>query len=294
MNDKETDIAWVDADRDYKLGLFDGKLKARNPKGRVLASVPKWLRDSEAGESLSALADWLTEHRLECIHTIERWMLRSLPTPTSIIKAVWADPDWRDNLEGLVVVPADHDGHFDTDNAGLLRDVDADKGLGVIDLDGESRWIDSECFGIPHPILIADLVELRELAADLGIEQSIDQIYRPIHEPSPAQQRAVRISDFADGHFAQFNHAVSLSRRHGYAVRGGSACCTVWEGGEQYEARFDLGESNTDWPTDTGDLMFVDAEQKAISIAEVGPVTFSEGMRMAATIYAGRVVQDED
>ena len=74
----QSEIAWVPGERDYKIGLCSGKLVCQNPKGQTLASLPKWLKESDAAESLLALAEWLDEHRSECLHTVERWMLLSL------------------------------------------------------------------------------------------------------------------------------------------------------------------------------------------------------------------------
>ena len=44
----------------------------------------------------------------------------------------------------------------------------------------------------------------------------------------------------------------------------------------------------------TGELIFVDSEQKPLKIAEVGRVTFSEGVRMASQIYAKRKVEKQE
>ena len=205
--------AWVDAERDYKLGLRAGKLVCQNPKGKSLASVPKWLKETDTAESLLALADWLAEHELECLHTVERWMLRSLSIPRAVVTEIWADSAWRDCIENMVVVPVAAGGAFDLENAGLLKDVDAKRGLGVIDLDGETQWIKTDSFGVPHPILIGDLEELRELAGDLGIRQAIDQLYRPIHQPTQEQLELTSINDFSGGHFEQLNFATSHCRR---------------------------------------------------------------------------------
>ena len=282
--------AWVDAERDYKLGLRAGKLVCQNPKGKSLASVPKWLKETETAESLLALADWLAEHELECLHTVERWMLRSLSIPRAVVTEIWADSAWRDCIENMVVVPVAAGGAFDLENAGLLKDVDAKRGLGVIDLDGETQWIKTDAFGVPHPILIGDLEELRELAGDLGIRQAIDQLYRPIHQPTQEQLELTSINDFSGGHFEQLNFATSHCRRLGYPVRGGYATCRIWENNALIEARYFIGDEYPESPTWTGGLVFVDESQQPQKINSIGPVTFSEGVRMASEIYAKRKV----
>jgi Domain of unknown function (DUF4132) len=288
------EVAWLEAENDYAIGLQDGKLVCRNPKGQVLTAVPKWLKESEIAESLKALSEWLDEHRLECQHTVERWMLGSLMIPRDVLNEVWPDPDWQSALRDMVVAPADAKGVVDYEQTGLLREVDPKRGMGVVDLDGETQWHASASFTVPHPILIADVEELRELASDLGIQQVIDQLYRPIHVPTEDQKQLKQISDFAGGAFEQLNYALSLCRRLGYPVRGGYATCRVFEQGQTVQARYYVGDEYPEAETWTGPLVFVDAKEQAIKIADLGPVTFSEGMRMASAIYAKRKVQQSE
>jgi hypothetical protein len=40
--------------------------------------------------------------------------------------------------------------------------------------------------------------------------------------------------------------------------------------------------------------VFTDSSEKVLTLKNVGPVAFSEGMRMAAAIYAKRVVEDKE
>ncbi|MCO8121996.1 DUF4132 domain-containing protein [Stieleria sp. TO1_6] len=290
----QQDQAWLDAEREYKLALQDGKLVCQNPKGKTLASVPKWLKQSEAAESLLALADWLAEHQSECRHSVERWMLRSLAIPREVLFEIWIDPDWQSCLQNMVVVPADTRGKFNLEKSGLLRDVDRKRGLGVIDLDGETQWIKTASFGVPHPILIGDLDELRELAGDLGIKQTIDQLYRSVHQADESQSTSNHLADYSGGHFEQLNFATALCRRLGYPVRGGYATCRVWENNQMIEARYFVGDDYPESATWTGHLIFVDENQVPLKLGEVGPVTYSEGVRMASAIYAKRKIDSSE
>jgi len=288
----QLEIAWVPGKRDYNIGLRSGKLVCQNPAGKTLVSLPKWLKESEAAESLRALAEWLDEHRSECLHTVERWMLRSLPIPREVLFEVWPDSDWRDCLENLVVAPVDTQGQPDFENTGLLRDVESKRGFGVVDLDGETQWHKSTAVMVPHPILIADLAELRELAGDLSITQTVDQLYRPVNRATEEQQSLKSINDYSGGVFEQLNFALSHCRRLGYPVRGGYATCRIWENDTMTEARYYVGDEYPDSEAYTGQLVFVDAGERAVKISELGAVTFSEGVRMAAAIYAKRKVED--
>jgi hypothetical protein len=287
-------IPWLEADKGYSLGIVDGKLVCRSPAGKRLASIPKELKDSEVAEQLGALNEWLAEHRTECLRSVERWMLRSLPVPSAVVRAVWPDPDWSETLRNLVVTPVDAQGKSEATKTGLLRDVDAKKGIGVVDRDGETQWIAAAQLLIPHPILIDGLDELREISTDVGFRQTIDQLFRPTFAATKEQKALSRIADFSNGQFEQLNFVSSLCRRLGYPVSGGYACCKVWENARPVEARYWVGADAPEAETWTGDLIFVDSDQKPIPICDVGPVTFSEGVRMASQIYAKRKVEKQE
>jgi hypothetical protein len=287
-------ILWLDADNNYALAIDDGKLICRNPAGKKLASVPKELKESALAEQLTALCEWLSDHRTECLHRVEMWMLRSLPVPCDVVRSVWPDPAWAEMLRNLVVSPADSSGKINAIQIGLLRDVHPKKGIGVIDRDGETQWIAAAQILIPHPILIDGLDELREIAADMGFSQAIEQIFRPTFAPTKLQLELSRITDFSNGRFEQLNFASSLCRRLGYPVRGGYACSKVWENSSPIEARYWIGSESPEEETYTGELIFVDGDQKPVKIAGVGRVTFSEGVRMASQIYAKRKVEKQE
>ena len=290
----EQGLGWVDAGPNYQLTLDGGKLAARNAAGKRLGAVPKELREAEVAEQLEALRDWLAEHDRECIATVEQWMLRSLAVPRAVLEAVWDDPAWRRPLENTIVVAVAADGAHDHARAGLFRGVDRKKGVGVVDHDGETAWFATERVGIPHPILIPELDTWRELVTQLGVSQGIAQLHRETHVKSPALAAAGSTIDrFEGGRFEMLMHAFGKARALGYKVRGGHATCKAWDAGAVSEARFWIGSDAPDAETHTGPLSWVDGRERALRLADVGPVAFSEGMRMAAAIYAARAV-DKD
>lgn len=285
----EHGLGWMDAGKGYQLSLDDGKLVAKNPAGKRLTSVPKEVKDGDAADQLEALRDWLVEHERECAATVDQWMLRSLAVPRSVLEAVWDDPAWKKPLENAVVVAVTPEGGHDAARAGLFRGVDKKKGVGVVDLDGETAWLDTERVAIPHPILIAELDAWRELITQLGVAQGISQLHRETHA-KPAGLTAASIDQFEDGKFAMLMHALGKARSLGFKVRGGFATCKTWDGGAVAEARYWIGADSPDSETYTGQLSWVDARERGLKLSEVGPVAFSEGMRMASSIYAARVV----
>lgn len=291
----EDGLGWIDAGHGYKLALDGKKLVAMNAAGKRLSSVPKEVKDSDVADQLESTRDWLAEHDRECIATVEQWMLRSLPVPRAVLEAVWEDPSWRRPLENAVVVAVTADGAQDPTRAGLFRGVDAKKGVGIVDLDGETGWLAVEQVAIPHPILIPELDAWRELVTQIAVTQGIAQLHRETHARPPAlAPTATAIDAFEDGKFAMLMHVLGKARSLGYKVRGGFATCKVLEHGVPTEARYWIGADSPEAETYTGSLLWVDARERTLPVAEVGPVALSEGMRMASAIYAARVVEKQE
>ena len=68
---------------------------------------------------------------------------------------------------------------------------------------------------------------------------------------------------------------------------------------EQSESEVEIGNTSlgagvVQWFLKSGQLSWVDSREKGLAIADVGPVAFSEGMRMASSIYAARVVEKKE
>ncbi|MGV3483045.1 MAG: DUF4132 domain-containing protein [Planctomycetaceae bacterium] len=294
MANASTATSWIEAPKDHKLGLNNGKLVCLNAKGKPLAAIPPWLKDEPIYEQLQALTAWLDEHALQCLHAVEYWMLRSLVIPREVIVKTWVDTAWRAALENMVIASATATGKVDLEHVGLLRDVDVSRGLGIVDVDGESKWLKGAGVAVLHPILIKELDDLRELASDLHAQQPIEQLYRPVYQPTKEQSMLTSIRDFEGGVFEQLNFALGACRRLGYPVRGGYATCKVWEGDHPLEARYYIGGEYPEAETETGELIFVNKRQQAVTIRDVGPVTFSEGVRMASAIYAKRKVEKQE
>lgn len=280
---------WIDAGNGYALGIRDERVIARNSKGKVLASVPKELKEGEAFLQLAEALDLLEHHAEECRDTVEMWMLRSLPVPRSVIVAVWPDPAWRRLLENTVLVS-------DT-AAGILRGVDPDKGLGVVTLDGDTVWLDVQAAHLPHPILLDELDDWRALLAEVKLTQGLSQLFRETFAKQASKgdsSAETTVEEWSGAEFAMLAQAMGVARKGGWRVRGGAACCSTWEGGRIVEARYDLGEGDPMYETTTGSLFWVDPEGATLRLTEVGPVAWSEGMRMASAIHQARKVETKE
>ena len=286
-------MAWLDTAGGYQVTLESGAVACRNGAGRRLKSVPSTLREDPVVVGLRQLTEWLARHDATCRAEVETWLVRSLPVPATLLRSVWPDEAWRTALTDLVVAVPEADGGFDPDAVGFLRDVDG-QGVGVVNLDGETLRIAAHRLLIPHPVLLPELDDLREFAADLGVRQSVDQLFRATwSRPAGLDPAARKLDDYSDGSFAELRHALARAASLGYPVRGGYAVCRVFEAGRTVEARYWLGSDDPSWETSTGDLVFTDRAGSGLALTEVGPVTWSEGVRMAAALYAGRVVKQE-
>lgn len=287
-------LHWLDAGGGYSLAIDDGKLLCRNAKGKRLRAVPAALKDSEVAIQLRALRDWLASHDTACLATVESWMLRSLPVPLAALAPLWADPSWRHALGDTVVAPLTSTGATNWERAGLLRDLD-DRGAGLVTIDGETVRQRIERLAVPHPVLFEDLGEWRDFATDLGVQQGIPQLHRETFtKPTDVDGDATSVDTFANANFEQLRHALGRCRTVGASVSGGYAVCKVWEGGALNEGRYWIGADDPEAPAWTGDLVWVDANSRQLTLQEVGPVAWSEGIRMTSLVYAGRKVDDEE
>ncbi|MZE72105.1 DUF4132 domain-containing protein [Streptomyces sp. SID5789] len=281
-------MGWVTAG-DYEVALDDGKVVCRNAAGRRLKSVPAKLADDPAVVGLRQLVEWLDRHERQCLTDVERWMVRSLPVPLDVLTRVWADPAWRSALRDLVVTGADGE------VAGFLRDADPERGLGLVDLDGDTVRISPSLVRLPHPVLLEDLEDLREFAVELGVEQRAQQLFREVwHRPAALDADATSVEEYAGGTFKELRFLHGRVAQLGHRVRGGYAVCSAWEDGRSVEARVWVGDYDSYEETETGPLTWADAAGRELRLGRIGPVAWSEGMRMAAALYAGRDIEDEE
>jgi hypothetical protein len=293
------EAGWMDAGKGLALGIRandDGDLKLVAKKdGKDLGSVPKPLKESPLGEKLGGALDFLEEHARTCLHTVETWMLRSLPVPRGVLESVLPDDNWSRVLRDAWVVGVSKDGKVDREAGGFFRGVDKQKGIGVVDRDGETTWLDTETVVIPHPVVLDEVDDLRELAVQVGVKQGLSQLFRETFVPPktpPAEPQS--LDTYAGGEFAMLSQAIGLAKRLGYRVSGGASVCRVLENGRYVEGRYSLGDGGDPmYETTTGELSWVDDKQRPIAVVDVPAIAFSEGMRMASLIYAKRKIEKE-
>lgn len=284
-------MAWLAAGEGYEIALVEGKVAARSATGRSagrqLKTLPKALRDHPEVDRLRKLAAWLDRHEQACVAQVDTWMVSSLPVPTALLARVWPDEAWQRALRDIAVVGDD------PDEMGFLRDATDSGELKVVNLDGETVRLSPGTVILPHPVLLPDLEDVRDFAAELGIEQRVEQIHRSTwHKPEGLAVGATEVRDYAGGRFPTRFGLAARATGLGYRVSGTYATCKVRDNGRGAEAAVWIGEPYYDDDSTTGALSWHDEEGRALRLAEVGPVAWSEGMRMAAALYAGRTIEE--
>lgn len=283
---------WVEAGKGYELGIRDRKIVAR--KDGAECPVPKVLKATPIVERLTSAIDFLEDHERTCLATVETWMLRSLPVPRKVLESVMVDDAWATVLRDAWVVPVAANHTIDREAGGFFRGVDTQKGIGVVDRGGETAWLGTELVMIPHPVLLDEVDDLRGLAVEIGVSQGLSQLFRETFAcPKVAPSDPLSIDSYSGGEFSVLSQAIGIAKRLGYRVAGGAAVCRVLERGRLIEGRYEIGDGDPMWETTTGALAWVDDKQRSITVLDVPPVAFSEGMRMASLIYAKRKLEKE-
>jgi len=284
-------MGWLPAGDGYEVALVEGRVAARatggRAAGRQLKTLPKALREHPEVGRLRKLAEWLDRHAAACLAQVDAWMVSSLPVPTGLLARVWADEAWEVALRDLVVVGDD------PEQAGFLRDASDSGELRVVDLDGETVRLSPETVTLPHPVLLPELDELREFAAELGVTQRVEQIHRATWaKPGDAPGDTTSVQDFSGGRYASRFALAARATALGYRVSGAYSTCRVRDGVRTLEASVWIGEPYYEDRTETGSLSWSGPDGRTLALREVGPVAWSEGMRMAAALYAGRVIEE--
>lgn len=284
-------MGWLSAGDGYEVALVEGRVAARATAGRAagrqLKSLPKAVREHPEVDRLRRFGEWLDRHGAACVAQVDAWMVSSLPVPTGLLARVWPDEAWQSALRDLAVVGDD------PDEVGFLRDATDAGELRVVNLDGETVRLSPRTVTLPHPVLLPDLEDLREFAAELGVTQRVEQIHRATWlKPEGLAESVTEIREFAGGSYDSRFGLAARATSLGYRVSGGYATCRVRDAGRSVEAAVWIGEPYWDGDTETGGLTWSDEDGRTVRPAEVGPVAWSEGMRMAAALYAGRKVEE--
>lgn len=287
-------MGWLTVGDTYEIALVEGRVVARSssktspagtsPAGQ-LRTLPGELRDRPEVIELQRFAEWLDRHAAQCAAQVDNWMVSSLPVPAGLLARVWPDEAWRSALRDLVVVGEG------PDEVGFLRDADASGELRVVNLDGETVRLSPRTVTMPHPVLLPDLDELRVFAAELGVVQGVEQIHRATwHKPGDIDGGAETVTEFSGAEYSSWFHLSARAASLGYKVSDGHVTGRIRDAGRVFTASVEIGNPYYEEEGHTGDLSWRHGRDPRLRLSEVGPVAWSEGMRMAAALHAGRTV----
>ena len=302
------DLHWTPAG-DYTLALDGTTVRARNSKGKDLKSVPAKVKKTDEYLQLDALATWLTQHERSCADTVRGWFLSGEQVAVALLAAVWVDPSWQKYVKDLVV-QASNPGTAEQQITGLLRDAD-EHALRLVDLDGETTIIPvttpdgiQTTVTVPHPVLIEDIDDWREFAVELGVTQGTDQLFREVHhKPDTTEGRREALTRYAGARYEQGTVLMGRSKGAGYETTRFEVSLRVNElvsvdaPSATATTVFAVLSIDCGNPFDEGtidDLNFVSPGAGRLDPVEVGPVAWSEGIRMAEFVYSGRTIEDSE
>ncbi|MDQ1023158.1 hypothetical protein QF035_000740 [Streptomyces umbrinus] len=286
-------MGWLAVGDTYEIALVEGRVVARSASETSgegqLRALPGELRDRPEVIELQRFAEWLDRHAAQCVARVDSWMVSSLPVPSGLLARVWPDEAWRSALRDLVVVGEG------PGEVGFLRDADDSGGLGVVNLDGETVRLSPRTVTMPHPVLLPDLDELRVFAAELGVVQGVEQIHRAVwRRPRDLGAGelgdAETVSEFSGAEYSSWFHLSARAASLGYKVSEGRVSGRIRDAGRVFTASVEIGSPYYGEEGRTGDLSWRHGRDSRLRLSEVGPVAWSEGMRMAAALQAGRTV----
>lgn len=278
----------------------DGEVIITDARKKVLRSVPDKLRKDEDYQALmrGRKDDRARERRARRV--LEERMISGAPISAGEIAWLVDDDAFAPSLKGVLVAPAGG-----ADASGLLVSWDRDKGLGLLPLDYDARWIGWTDVEIVHPMKLGDALPWQDLLIDLGVQQGLAQIFREV-KSVPAAQRSLTESSMLSGR--ETRSAAVIERalgEEGWTTRRGMARRklslrgdpTSGSPGMTVEAWFDYGECYMPSdPTTTGAFGFWAAGTRApLKLSAVPGVLLSETIRSldVALAQAG-AKKDED
>jgi hypothetical protein len=286
-------MGWLAAGDTYEVALVDGRVVARAAPAKVREgqeakrerTLPAEIRDRPEVVELQRFAQWLDRHAAQCAAQVTTWMVSSLPVPTALLARVWPDEAWRAALRDIVVAG---DG---PDQVGFLRDADDSGGLRVVNAAGESVRPAGPTVTLPHPVLLTGLDELRAFAAESGVVQGVEQLDRATWRRPDALDGTAEVTEFAGAEYRSWFHLSARATSLGYTISGSSVVDRIRDAGRIVTATVGMSDPYTEDKAWTGALTWRDEDgHRRLPAAEVGPVAWSEGMRMAAALHAGRTV----
>lgn len=196
----------------------DGELLVADAKGKRLKNPPPKLRKHEEYQALMRGRKDDRSRGKRAKRVLEELLISGTPLQGEELAWLLQDAAYAPLLTGLIVRRAGGDGE-----PGVLLACDAAKGIGLLPLDYDARWVGTPEVEITHPTKLGDLTAWQDLLVDLGLQQGLVQAFREVRTV-PAAHRALTESGMLAGREAR--SAAVFERvlmEEGWVVRRGMA-----------------------------------------------------------------------
>src|SRR5262249_16869671 len=156
---------------------FDANDRAvvTDPDGRQLRTIPLKIRRSEEYQAIVRGKKDDRARGARARSALEGRMISGESIPAEDLAWFVDDEVFATPLRGLIVRPAHA---ASSQSAGVLVSWDTERGLGLLPLDYDARWIGWTAIEILHPLKLADVIAWQELLLDLSLEQPLPQAFR--------------------------------------------------------------------------------------------------------------------
>lgn len=275
---------WIEVPTGHAIRLHEGEIQCRNAKGKVLATVPPAVKRTDEHERLALLAHSLAAHRRQQRQAVETWMLRGAAVPAALLAALWADPDAREALEGVLLQ------EHASARTGLLVDVQGGR-LVLAGTDGARTAVAEGSVTVAHPALVEDVDRWRVALAEQGVVQRADQLARTVFRagqvswlrPAEDGPEGPYVLVYAAGPAAYRDYARRMAALLPLdaELSPGRIAVRVREGGRTVVARLEIDGDSPENPSYTDRLAWFDESGRRLTFEEIGPLAWSEGVRLA-------------
>lgn len=281
----------------YSISFGDGdEVVVTDPKGKKLKSVPPKLRKTEDYQALMRGRKDDRARERKARRVLEDRMISGAPFSADEISWLAEDDAFAPLIKGTIVHPVG-----EPREAGLLLTVDPKKGLGVLPLDYDAKWLGARDVIMPHPMSLGDVMPWQDLLVDVSMQQALVQAFREVRKVPTAQRKLTESAMLANRETRAASTVERNLMEEGWVVRRGMArrrlTLRVEDKVVSVEAWFDYGEFyEPSEGTTTGNFGFNGGETgRPIKFLEVPDVLISEAVRSIELCLAkSGAKKDED
>lgn len=273
----------------------EGELLVADARGKRLKSPPPKLRKHEAYQALMRGRKDDRSRGKRARRVLEELLISGAPLQGEELAWLLQDAAYAPLLTGLIVRPTGQG------EPGVLLACDPTRGIGLLPLDYDARWIGTPEVEITHPTRLGDLTAWQDLLVDLGLQQGLVQAFREVRNVPPAHRALTESSMLAgrDARSAAVFERVLMEE--GWVVRRGIARRKLSLRNPDgtvsaADAWFDYGEyyMPSD-PTTSGVFGFYRSGTRSpLKFQEVPPVLVSEAIRSLELCLAQAGAKKDD